>query len=190
MTNPIVLIAFGIFVGVFSGLMGVGGGAVMVPVMVLAMGLSQVKAHGLSLLVMVPLATLPAVLGYFREGKLQTEDIWTAGYIWMGFMLGGFFGSQLAVMIDKHKGMLAMVFGLLLVYVAMYTALGKGNLARSVLLSLVVTGVAAAAVLGTKWYDARQKNDEALASNQGTDPAGTDIGNTLSDAADRTNAHQ
>ncbi len=168
--NPLILIAFGIFVGAFSGLMGVGGGAVMVPVMVLAMHMTQVKAHGLSLMVMVPLATLPAVIGYFREGKLDSNDIWTALYIWIGFMLGGYFGSQLAVAIDKQKGMLAMVFGLLLVYVAMYTALGKGNIARSVVLSLVVTLFAAGVVLGAKWYDARTQS--AAAAGPQTAPAG------------------
>lgn len=163
--NELLLIAFGIFVGVFSGLMGVGGGAVMVPVMVLAMGMTQVKAHGMSLMVMVPLATLPAVIGYFREGKLDPSDIWTAAFIWVGFMLGGYFGSKLAVMIANYKGMLSLVFGLLLVYVATYTALGKGNMTRSIVLSLVVTAMAATVVIGAKWYDARAKApDDATAS--------------------------
>lgn len=154
--TEVLLIAFGVFVGVFSGLMGVGGGAVMVPMMVLAMGFSQVKAHGLSLMVMVPFATLPAVIGYFREGKLETQDIWTAGFIWSGFMVGGYFGSKLAVAIDQYKGMLGLVFGLVLVYIAVYTALGKGHLARSVVLALIVTLFASVVVLGAKWYDARQ----------------------------------
>lgn len=168
--TEILLIAFGIFVGVFSGLMGVGGGAVMVPMMVLAMGFSQVKAHGMSLMVMVPLATLPAVIGYFREGKLDSSDIWTAGFIWAGFMAGGYFGSKIAVSIDQYKGMLGLVFGLTLVYIAVYTALGKGNLGRSVVLALVVTIFAAVVVFGAKWYDARKQVANAT---QATDPSRT-----------------
>jgi len=150
------LIVFGVIVGVFSGLMGLGGGAVMIPIMVLAIGLDQAKAHGMSLMVMIPPVALPAVLGYFQRGTLEKGDIWMAMWIAIGLFCGSYFGSQIAVAIAKHKGMLATVFGLLLVYVAMYTALGKGNIARSVLLSLVVTLVAAGVVFGTKWYDAQK----------------------------------
>ena len=58
--NPAVLIGFGVFVGVFSGLMGLGGGAVMIPIIVMLLGLEQTTAHGLSLAVMIPPVTLPA----------------------------------------------------------------------------------------------------------------------------------
>jgi len=161
MTHPIVLIGFGIIVGVFSGLMGLGGGAVMIPIMVLAIGLEQTKAHGMSLMVMIPPVALPAVLGYFQRGALETKDIWMAMWIAIGLFCGSYFGSQIAVAIGQHKGALATVFGLLLVYVAMYTALGKANIARSVFLSLIVTLVAGAVVLGTRWWDARAVNSIA-----------------------------
>lgn len=54
--------------GVFSGIMGLGGGAIMIPLMVLVLQFSQTKAHGLSLAVMIPPVTLPAVIAYFRNG--------------------------------------------------------------------------------------------------------------------------
>jgi uncharacterized membrane protein YfcA len=153
MTNPIVLIAFGILVGIFSGLMGLGGGAVMIPIMVLAIGLDQAKAHGMSLMVMIPPVALPAVIRYFQDGHLKTSDIWMAALISLGLICGSYFGASVAGSLAKHKGMLAMVFGLLLVYVAVYTALGKGNLTRSVFLALLVTVFAAIVVLGAKWWD-------------------------------------
>jgi uncharacterized protein len=168
MTNPALLIAFGIFVGVFSGLMGLGGGAVMIPIMVLAFGFEQAKAHGMSLMVMIPPVALPAVIKYFREGHLRVDqgDIWTAAFISAGLLAGSYFGASIATTLAKHKGMLAAVFGLLLVYVAVYTALGKGNIGRSVVLSLLVTIVAAGVVLGAKWYDA-QKSGTQMATDKG-----------------------
>ena len=153
MTNPIVLVAFGIIVGIFSGLMGLGGGAVMIPIMVLAIGLDQAKAHGMSLMVMIPPVALPAVIRYFQDGHLKTSDIWMAALISFGLICGSYFGASIAGSLAKYKGMLAMVFGLLLVYVAVYTALGKGNLTRSVFLALLVTVFAAIVVLGVKWWD-------------------------------------
>jgi len=159
MTHPVILIVFGIVVGVFSGLMGLGGGAVMIPIMVLLLGLEQAKAHGMSLMVMIPPVALPAVLGYFQRGVLKPSDIWMAAFIAIGVLCGSYFGSQIAVAIAKHKGALATVFGLLLVYVAMYTALGKENVLRSMVLALLVTAVAGAVVMGTKYVDTHK--DEA-----------------------------
>ncbi|MBC7784269.1 MAG: sulfite exporter TauE/SafE family protein [Burkholderiales bacterium] len=163
MTTPPALIAFGLFVGIFSGLMGLGGGAVMIPIMVLALGFEQARAHGMSLMVMIPPVALPAVIRYFKDGYLKQDDIWTAALIAVGVLGGTYFGAKIATSIAQHKGMLAIVFGLLLVYVAMYTALGKANVARSVVLALMVTMVAAAVVFGTRWYDARAYQASAIA---------------------------
>lgn len=168
--TEILLIAFGIFVGVFSGLMGLGGGAVMIPIMVLALGLSQVKAHGMSLMVMIPPVALPAVIRYFQDGNLSKSDIKMAALISLGLILGSYFGASIAGALAKQKGMLSMVFGLLLVYVAVYTALGKGNVSRSVILALVVTLLAAIVVLGVKWYDARTQVASAQASGVSQTP--------------------
>jgi len=169
LTHPIALIVFGIIVGVFSGLMGLGGGAVMIPIMVIALGLDQAKAHGMSLMVMIPPVALPAVLGYFQRGVLKTSDIWMAAFIAIGVLCGSYFGSQIAVSIAKHKGMLATVFGLLLIYVAMYTALGREHVGRTVILSLLITVIAAAVVFGTKWADAKS------ASTSVSDPARAEL---------------
>jgi uncharacterized membrane protein YfcA len=49
-----VLVAAGVFTGFLSGMMGVGGGSLMVPAMVLLAGFPQVLAQGSSLLAMVP----------------------------------------------------------------------------------------------------------------------------------------
>ena len=55
-TLYVVLVAFGVVVGVASGLLGVGGGTVIVPFLTLAVGLSQHSAEATSLLVILPTA--------------------------------------------------------------------------------------------------------------------------------------
>jgi uncharacterized protein len=50
------LVAFGVVVGVTSGLLGVGGGTLVVPFLTLAVGLSQHEAEATSLVVILPTA--------------------------------------------------------------------------------------------------------------------------------------
>jgi hypothetical protein len=146
--NPLLLIVFGIVVGVFSGVMGLGGGSIMIPIMVLAFGMTQQRAHGTSLAVMIPPVVLPAVIEYWRHGNV---DIKVAGWTALGVVMGSFFGALVANSIPKES--LKLVFGFLLIYVAGYTIFGKEHLARSVTLAGVLVLVAAILFGATLWYD-------------------------------------
>lgn len=154
MDHPLILISFGVFVGVFSGIMGLGGGAIMIPLMVLVLSFSQTKAHGLSLAVMIPPVTLPAVIAYYRNGALTGADIKTALIIASGFACGSYFGGAFAASLPKDT--LKLVFGFVLVYVAGYTIFswfGPNHLLRSVLLASVLALVAVGMFAVTKWSD-------------------------------------
>ena len=148
MNNPILLIVFGVVVGVFSGVMGLGGGSVMIPVMVIAFGMTQQQAHGTSLAVMIPPVALPAVIEYWRHGNV---DIRVAAWTAAGVLLGSFFGALVANSIPKEA--LKLVFGFLLIYVAGYTIFGKENIGRSVTLAAVLVVLAATLFVGTRLYD-------------------------------------
>ena len=149
MFNPILLLGFGVMVGVFSGVMGLGGGSVMIPVMVLVLGLTQTQAHGTSLAVMTVPVMLPAVLHYWSRGNVNLQvAAWTA----VGVAMGTFFGAYIANSLPKEK--LALVFGLVLIYVAAYTIFGKENLLRTTLLAGALVAIAALMLAGTKWWDA------------------------------------
>jgi uncharacterized membrane protein YfcA len=148
MDHPLVLVVFGIVVGVFSGVMGLGGGSVMIPVMVLAYGLSQAKAHGTSLAVMIPPVALPAVIEYYRNDNV---DLRMAVWMAVGVLLGSFFGAMIANRINPAS--LKLVFGFLLIYVAGYTIFKDDNLARTTLLAGALVVVAAAIFFATRWYD-------------------------------------
>lgn len=154
MNNPIVLIVFGIIVGVFSGVMGLGGGSIMIPVMVFAFGLTQQQAHGTSLAVMIPPVTLPAVIAYYMTRNAdgsRNVDLGVAAWMAVGVLLGSFFGALVANSIPKES--LKLVFGFVLIYVAGYTILGKEHLARSVTLAAVLVVVAAILFGATRLYD-------------------------------------
>ena len=67
-TTIITLIIIGLAAGILSGLVGVGGGIIMVPLFILFLGLSQHNAQGLSLAVMLPPVTFLAVYNYHKAG--------------------------------------------------------------------------------------------------------------------------
>lgn len=61
------LVAVGVTSGVLAGLLGVGGGVLLVPFLVLAVGMSQHEAEATSLLVVLPTAIV-ASLTLWRKG--------------------------------------------------------------------------------------------------------------------------
>jgi uncharacterized membrane protein YfcA len=146
--NPVWLVMIGVAVGVFSGVMGLGGGSVMIPVMVLCLGMTQPEAHGTSLAVMIPPVTLPAVIEYYRKGNVR---LGVAGWMAGGVLAGSLVGALIANSIPKET--LKLVFGLLLIYVAGYTIFGKQNLIRTTLLSLGLVAVAGIALLALRHMD-------------------------------------
>lgn len=66
------LVGIGLGGGLFSGLFGVGGGTVMVPLLVLWRGFSEKKATGTSLLAIIIIAAY-AVIGNFIFGSVDIE---------------------------------------------------------------------------------------------------------------------
>ncbi|HZN65015.1 MAG TPA: sulfite exporter TauE/SafE family protein [Tepidisphaeraceae bacterium] len=154
MLHPLVLIVFGLLVGVFSGVMGLGGGSVMIPAMVLLLGMTQQQAHGTSLAVMIPPVTLPAVVAYYMtknpDGS-RNVDLRVAAWMAVGVLFGSYFGARFANSVPKET--LKLIFGFVLVYVACYTIFGKEHLARSVFLSAAVVLVAMALYALTKVWD-------------------------------------
>jgi uncharacterized membrane protein YfcA len=123
----------------------------MIPVMVLAFAMTQQKAHGTSLAVMIPPVALPAVLEYWRNGNVDWRiALWMA----VGVAVGSFFGAALANRMSV--GALKLVFGFLLIYVAGYTIFGKERMGRSVVLAGVFVLFAVLLWSAVKWYDRRQ----------------------------------
>ncbi len=87
-------------VGVFSGLFGVGGGVLLVPLLVLLHFFEQHRAQGTSLIALVPPTGLLAFLAYYRAGAV---DVPTGLLIIPGVFLGGILGSKIAVGIPAAR---------------------------------------------------------------------------------------
>ena len=114
------LILIGVLAGILSGLVGVGGGVIMVPLLVLLLGFNQHQAQGTSLAVLVVPVTAVAVYTYHKEGFIDWRYV---GIIAMFFVIGGYFGSKIAVSLDQK--MLKKVFGFILLLIAGKMLLGK-----------------------------------------------------------------
>lgn len=102
--------------GFVSGLMGVGGGVIMVPLMVSYIGLTQHAAHGTSLAVMV-FTGLASTIAYGWQGSL---DLGVVVQLALGTMVGARFGAQLCTRLPADKlrqgfGFLVVVIGLRMV---------------------------------------------------------------------------
>lgn len=91
-TWVVILLASGVFSGFFAGLMGVGGGSIMVPAMVLLLGFSQHLAQGSSLLAMVPAGAVGAYT-HWRLGNVVTAVV---PALIGGIIVGTFGGGTLA----------------------------------------------------------------------------------------------
>ena len=81
-------IAIGFVAGMASGLLGVGGGALFVPALVLFLGLSQIDAQATSLLAIAPVALVGAARQH-RYGNLRVRDGIVLGVLATGGTLGG-----------------------------------------------------------------------------------------------------
>ncbi|MFB9095495.1 MULTISPECIES: sulfite exporter TauE/SafE family protein [Flavobacterium] len=107
------LVLIGILAGLLSGLVGVGGGVIMVPLLILFLGLNQHQAQGTSLAVLAVPVTLLAAYTYHKEGHLDWRY---AAVIAVFFVVGGVIGSKIAISLDQK--MLKKVFGVILLIIA------------------------------------------------------------------------
>lgn len=85
-----ITLLIGFVVGVFSGIVGLGGGILFIPALVWLLGMSQHKAQGTSLGALLLPVGLLAFLEYYRKGN---ADIRVAAILAVGFFIGGYFGA-------------------------------------------------------------------------------------------------
>ncbi len=153
MNNPLTFLLVGVFVGIYSGVMGLGGGTVMIPIMVLVLGLTQKQANATSLAVMLPPVMLPAIIQFYRNGLIKVN---IACWMAVGVVAGSIVGWKIASMLDEYA--LKLVFGFVLMYIAGYTifnTFGPQHLVRSMVLAGVFSILAAGAFIALRWVEAK-----------------------------------
>lgn len=111
-TTIILLILIGLAAGFLSGLIGIGGGVIIVPALVILLGFSQKLAQGTSLGILLLPVGIFAVMNYYKQGYLNVNYV---AIIAVTFVLGGFLGSKLALSLsdDKMKKIFAVVMMLI-----------------------------------------------------------------------------
>lgn len=121
--NPTVIIALiviGLVAGILSGVMGVGGGVIMIPLMILLLGFNQHQAQGTSLAVLAVPVTFLAAYNYYNEGFVNWKY---AALIAVFFIVGGYLGSRFAVKLEQKT--LKRIFGGILLVISIRMLWGK-----------------------------------------------------------------
>jgi len=109
----LIIILVGVAAGMLGGLVGVGGGIIIVPALVYFIGMSQKSAQGTSLgLIMLPVGIL-GVMQYYKQGHV---DFRVVGILAVGFLVGSYFGSKVALSLPQET--VKKIFAFLLVIIA------------------------------------------------------------------------
>lgn len=112
METVIYLILIGLAAGILGGMVGIGGGVLIVPALVLVLGLSQHQSQGISLAMMIFPVGILGVINYYKKGYV---DFRYAGLLALGFFAGSYIGSKFSLSLpqDTVKKVFAVVMILL-----------------------------------------------------------------------------
>ncbi len=105
---PLWFVALGIFTGILTGMLGIGGGFIMVPVIIWLFGAQPLEAVGTTLLAMLPIAFIGALIK-LGQGFVNIN----AGLIiGLGSILGAQIGVKVSSLIKPHifKGLFSIIF--------------------------------------------------------------------------------
>jgi len=117
--GAVVPLGIGLLAGLSSGLFGVGGGIIMVPLFVYLLKIDQKRAHATSLAAVIPIALIGAC-GYWTHGNV----IWPAVlFVLAGAVCGAAYGASMLhrislPLIQVLFGSLLLLSGLRLVWSA------------------------------------------------------------------------
>jgi uncharacterized membrane protein YfcA len=114
-----ILMAIGLVAGILGGMIGLGGGIIIVPALVLILGFNQYTAQGTSLgLIMLPVGIL-GFLQYYRKCQEigQPIDYKVIGILALGFVIGSFFGSKISLSLPVDA--IRKVFAVAIILIAL-----------------------------------------------------------------------
>lgn len=108
------LVGAGLFMGMASGLFGIGGGVVLVPLLIAVFGVSDLTAKGTSLLVMLP----TAVIGTLTHVRGKVVDLRAGLLVGVAATLASFVGVAVAFLLPARTS--GILFGILLLLSAVH----------------------------------------------------------------------
>ena len=110
----LILLLVGLFAGMLSGLIGIGGGIIIVPALVLFLGFTQKQAQGTSLgILLLPIGIL-AVIQYYKMGYVNVKYV---AIVAVAFVVGGYLGSKISLSLSDAK--VKKIFAVVLILISL-----------------------------------------------------------------------
>ena len=120
LSTILILIIIGLCAGVLSGIVGVGGGLIIIPLLMLWLGLDQITSQGTSIAVLLPPVGILAAFNYYQNGNVNVNY---AIIIAIAFIFGGYFGSKIALYVNPS--ILKRIFACIMLIVSIKIFLSK-----------------------------------------------------------------
>jgi hypothetical protein len=154
-------LAIGMTIGTVSGALGIGGGVLLLPALIWLCAMAPKTAAGTTLAVLVVPVVLPAVLKYHSMKYLDLEAaLWIAA----AFAVGGYVGAYLSVHHVLPEYTLRLLFGLMMVYVAMRFIFSDSEDA-AIVAGIAATVLAWLAYVGVRLVGRRHLGRPSLGEN-------------------------
>jgi uncharacterized protein len=87
----------GFIAGIASGMFGIGGGLIIIPILIFVFKMDQLAANGTSLVALLLPVGGFAVWNYWQSGKINSSHFQSGLWVALGLTIGAFFGSQIAI---------------------------------------------------------------------------------------------
>ena len=150
------LLAAGLAIGIFSGMLGIGGGVLVIPALTFIFGMSQSMAIGTSLGMLLPPIGLAAFVRYYRAGQV---DLTASALLALGFAAGAYVGAVLVTRKIIPAQALRPIFSFFLLYLAGNMLFRSEARVAAVLHTLVKAAglmlIYAISFLGLRWLGKR-----------------------------------
>ncbi len=111
-TSAALLLGLGVAMGISAGLFGIGGGVIVIPVLMLLFGQSDLVAKSISLLAMAP-GAISGSISHLRHKSATMRD---GAWVTAGSVITTPFGAVIAFLLSPRLA--ALLFGLLMFVVA------------------------------------------------------------------------
>ena len=133
-TTFITLLFIGLFAGIASGYVGIGGGIIIIPSLIYFLGLGQHQAQGVSLALMLPPIGVLAFYKYYQSGSFNLEIegqiienklLIYALIMAIFFVIGGWLGAKWSLKTPVH--IVKLIFGSFMLYASIKMILSGIN---------------------------------------------------------------
>lgn len=145
----IALLVLGLAAGMLSGLFGIGGGIIMVPVMLVIFNFSILQANAISLAAMLLPVGVLGVIKYYQEGFI---DVKIASIISIGLLLGSGIGAEIALWINTNileKLYVAfLLYNVLMYFGVKFSQKKKNYHLKPTFFNFIVIGILAGIIAG------------------------------------------